>query len=91
MTKKTEKNFLHPTLTPIPDNTMPNYNSLCVIQHELNTNAQYVLSNRGGGEFGVLALTIPALKEYMETAGMAFVMPVHLPTVIPELPAAATR
>ncbi|CAB9500905.1 hypothetical protein SEMRO_95_G049160.1 [Seminavis robusta] len=51
--------FCTTTLTAIPPEEKPTYNSLKIIHQELNANAMAINSTLGGGHYGHLALVIP--------------------------------
>ncbi|CAB9530741.1 hypothetical protein SEMRO_3022_G342250.1 [Seminavis robusta] len=50
--------FTKTTLTAIPPDEKPNYNSLKIIHQELNANAMTIPSALGGGHYGHLALVL---------------------------------
>lgn len=66
--------FPHPSLTPIDGK--PTNSSIQILQRELFTNARSVVSNRGGGTNGHLALLLSP-EAYIARAGIAFVPPEH--------------
>lgn len=84
------QNFPTPVLTPTATLTCPpTFQSLQLVQKELNANATSVYSNRGGGLHGHLTLTIPA-PAYLALAGVAFLVPA-VPGPTPDMPAGATQ
>ncbi|CAB9524069.1 hypothetical protein SEMRO_1490_G277030.1 [Seminavis robusta] len=70
-------NFAKATLTTIPADEKPTYNTLKIIHQELNANAMAVPSTLGGGHYGHLALVIPPASFNALPNTAPLVTPVH--------------
>jgi hypothetical protein len=80
-------NFPFPVLTKFASTLAPpTYDTIQVLQRELNANAMSVYSADGGGLHGHLTLTVTPAR-YLQVANVAFPVPVP-PPVIPVIPAA---
>lgn len=54
--EKIVENFPYPTLTPIPG--VPDYEALAELHTQVNSNSSSIQSNLGGGNHGLLAVTL---------------------------------
>ena len=54
--EKIVENFPYPTLTPIAG--LPDYESLAELHTQSNSNSSSIQSNLGGGNHGLLAITL---------------------------------
>jgi hypothetical protein len=82
-------NFPFPILTPFAtDLSPPTHTTLRVLQKEINANAFSVHSNEGGGQHGLLPLTIPAAR-YLAVANVVFPAPAA-PPISPVIAAGAS-
>ncbi|CAB9516291.1 expressed unknown protein [Seminavis robusta] len=69
--------FAKATLTAIPPDEKPTYNSLKTIHQELNDNAMAINSTLGGGHYGHLGLVLPPIKYNDLPNTIPWVNPLH--------------
>ncbi|CAB9517330.1 hypothetical protein SEMRO_849_G210550.1 [Seminavis robusta] len=69
--------FAKATLTAIPPDEKPTYNSLKTIHQELNDNAMAINSTLGGGHYGHLRLVLPPIKYNDLPNTIPWVNPLH--------------
>ena len=84
--EKIVENFPYPTLTPIAG--VPDYEALAELHTQANANSSSIQSNLGGGNHGLLAVTLEAAV-LNTLAATPFVIPVN-PGANPVIPANAT-
>ncbi|CAB9531476.1 hypothetical protein SEMRO_3585_G349380.1 [Seminavis robusta] len=69
--------FSNTTLTAIPTEDKPTYNSLKIIHQELNANAMAIPSTLGGGHYGHLGLVLTAIQYNDLPNTIPWTNPVH--------------
>jgi hypothetical protein len=72
---KPSDSFEYPDLTPLSEAEPPDYDSLKLLQLQINANAMTVHSSKGNGISGILALTVSPDKYLLVSGGATFTAP----------------